>query len=323
MVALLLRNIEPAPALPSGFAHPEHVPASLSDDVLAAVLRAGRPQGDAAVLTVNGVGCATVTAGRGAPILCVHGLGHDAWDWGAFFVRCANPAAPRARLTALDLPGFGLGDKPAEPTSGAWDLSLLVAAVVAAAENIFAATGERPVVVASSLGGHVTILAALERPELFRKLFLCAPGGLVAVSSPMQRLLRAYYSVDAIAGRPEHEVVANSHKIFAAHGLAVDNALAARKLSVRRSARAREFAVPFAGIVDDVFQHVVMDRVTQLRMPTMIVVGERDVVVSPDSCATAARRLHGRFLSMPGIGHCPHLEAPDAFAEVALSFALS
>ena len=323
MAASPLRDTVPAPALASGFARPEDVPMFPTDEALAAALRAGRPAGEEGVLMVNGLGCSTVAAGKGAPILCVHGLGHDAWDWSPFFVRCANPDAPRARLTAIDLPGFGLGDKPAVSPTGAWDLPLLVDAVVAAAESIIASSGEKPVVVASSLGGHVAVLAALRRPELFRKLFLCAPGGLVTAPAPMQRLLRAYYSVDSISERPEREVVANSHKIFAAHGLPIDDALAARKLIVRRSSRAREFAVPFAGVVDDVFHHVISDRIQELRVPTLILVGERDVVVPPDSCATAARRLGCRFISMNNIGHCPHLEAPDAFADAALTFALS
>ncbi len=296
-------------------ARPEAVGARVDDSQLAATLRAGQPAtltgSEQGVLDVRGIGCPTVALGRGAPILCVHGLGHDSFDWTPFFVQCTQKGV---RTVALDLPGFGLADKP----EGAdWNLQLLVDAVLAAA----AACGEPPTVVASSLGGHIAILAALQRPAAFRKMFLGAPGGLVSVPSPMQSLLRAYYSVDAIAGRPEGELVTNSRKIFATGGSAVDDALAARKLSVRRSTRAREFAVPFAGYVDDVFRHVVIDRLRDLRVPVAILVGERDVVVPPDTCAAAARSISCRFTMMPNVGHCPHLEAPAAFADAVLSFA--
>jgi pimeloyl-ACP methyl ester carboxylesterase len=283
----------------------------VDDDALDAILRAGRPAGDDGAVVVDGLRCPTIsknTSPTNRPMLCVHGLGHDSWDWAPFFVRCKNS------VLALDLPGFGFADKPAERR---WDLAVLVDAVLAAA----AALPAPPVVVASSLGGHVALLAALRQPEAFAGLALCAPGGIVQVPAPMQALLRAYYSVDAIGGRPEGEVVGNSRKIFARSGLAIDDELAARKLAVRRSRRARAFAVPFAGVVDDVFRHVVLDQLSQLRTRALICVGEQDVVVPPEACAAAARTLGCRFVSFPGVGHCPHLEVPDLFADVVLSFA--
>lgn len=310
---------------------PADVTAHVDDAALAATLRAGQPAllpgAEAGVLDVNGIGCPTVALGRGLPMLCVHGLGHDSFDWTPLFVRCSESALARGRvrMVALDLPGFGLADKPAAAAAGGagrWTLQTLVDAVLAAAAQCAETCGEKPVVVASSLGGHVAILAALQRPSAFAKLFLCAPGGLVNVPAAMQTFLRAYYSVDAIAGRPEGELVTNSRKIFAASGSAVDDVLAARKLSVRRSQRAREFAVPFAGYVDDVFNHVVIERMRDLALPVTILVGERDVVVPPEACAAAARAISCRFVAMPNVGHCPHLEAPDAFADAVLSFAL-
>lgn len=320
VTTVLLRNIPSPAAALSIPARPEHVAARVDDVLLAATLRAGQPAAlpgaEVFTLDVRGIGCPTVALGSGTPILCVHGLGHDSFDWTPFFVQCTQARlAGRAqvRTVAVDLPGFGLADKPEAAT---WDLQMLVDAVLVAA----AACGEPPVVVASSLGGHVAILAALQQPRAFAKLFLCAPGGLVNVPAPMQALLRAYYSVDAIAGRPEGELVTNSRKIFATGGSAVDDVLAARKLSVRRSSRAREFAVPFAGYVDDVFRHVVLDRVRDVRVPVAILVGERDVVVPPDACAAAARAMSCRFTAMPHVGHCPHLEAPAAFADAVLSF---
>lgn len=315
---MLLRNMPITDAVAP--TRPEAVASRVDDAQLAATLRAGQPAGlsgaEHGVLDVRGIGCPTVALGRGAPILCIHGLGHDSFDWTPFFVQCTQAtAAGRAnvRVHAIDLPGFGLADKPADAT---YDLQLLVDAVLAVAD----ACGAPPVVVASSLGGHIAILAALQRPTAFARMFLCAPGGLVSAPSPMQALLRAYYGVDAIAGRPEGELVTNSRKIFATGGSAVDDVLAARKLSVRRSSRAREFAVPFAGYVDDVFRHGIFDRMRDLRVPVAILVGERDMVVAPDACAAAARSISCRFTVMPNVGHCPHLEAPAPFADAVLSF---
>ncbi|HEY4220578.1 MAG TPA: alpha/beta hydrolase, partial [Myxococcota bacterium] len=272
-------------------------------------LAAGRPDGNASVLTVQGIACATIAAGAGRPVLCVHGLGHDAWDFAPFFVRCSKSAS----LLALDLPGFGLADKPAHAR---YDMDLYVDTVLAAARSM----SSPPVVVASSLGGHIAMVASMREPSTFSKLLLAAPGGLVDAPAPLQAVLRGYYRVDAIAQRNEAEIVSNSHRIFAAQDTALDHELAARKLAVRRSDRAQEFAVPFSGIVDDVFRHVIRDRVQEIRVPTLIISGERDVVVPPDACSVAARRMGARFVAMRNVGHCPHLEVPDAFADLALNF---
>lgn len=296
----------PTAALPPPWTRPDAVPVAVDDAALAATLAHGRPAGDTTLLAVDGLRIPMISTGAGAPVLCVHGLGHDAWDWTPLFVRCSNIA----RLHALDLPGFGFADK--RRAGGAFDLALLTDAVIAAAR----ACDAPPVVVASSLGGHVALLAALRAPTAFRSLLLSAPGGLVEVPAAMQAVLRAYYAVDAIVGRSDAEIVANSRRIFARPGSAPDDALAARKLAVHRSLRARDFAQPFSDVVDDVFHHVVLERLGALRVPTVICSGARDVVVPPDACAAAARRLACRFVSFPDTGHCPHLEVPDAFADL-------
>jgi pimeloyl-ACP methyl ester carboxylesterase len=301
-----LLSIAPAGAVPLV---PSDVPSVVDDALLVATLRAGRPAGEPGLLEVDGVRTPTVTAGQGRATLCVHGLGHDAWDFAPLMARCQH----KLRLTAMDLPGFGLSDKPART----WDLEVLVQAVLHAA----AAQPEPPLVVASSLGGHVALLAALRAPTAFSGLVLLAPGGLVDLPPAGQDIARRYYSVDAISTRKEDEVVRNSHRIFPDHGLVLDDQLAARKLAVRRSQRQREFAVPFAGVVDDVFRHLVRDRIDAIRVPTLMITGVLDAVVSPTACAEAARRMRWPLRTLSGVGHCPHLEVPDTVAEAVLSFA--
>lgn len=286
---------------------PEDVPSRVSDELLFAVLRHGRPSGQEGEIEVGGARCPTVQKGRGRPVLCVHGLGHDAWDFAPLFDAGLGDVA----LLALDLPGFGLADKPAYDVT----LALLVEAVLGAAERC----ARPPVVVASSLGGHVALLAAEREPDAFDALFLVAPGGLEAASDSATALARAYYSFDAICARADDDVVRNSRRIFVGPHPARE-ALAARKLALHRSSHKSSFARAFASIVDDVFRHPLADRIAEIRVPMRLVFGDGDIIV-PAAVGLRVAERHGLELTvLEGVGHLPMVEAPDAFAHALAGF---
>jgi pimeloyl-ACP methyl ester carboxylesterase len=279
---------------------PEHVPAAVDVDLLRALLLDGRPpavDGDASDV-----------------VLFVHGLGHDAWDFGPVVAR--RPAHLQTRV--IDLPGFGpqLLDDDAPK---AIDLADLVNAVVAAAK----ACPKPPVVCASSLGGHVALLAALEHDGLFAGMSLLAPGGLVSAPSATESMLRKYYAVESIINRSHDDVVRNNRRIFVRPCNAGER-LGARKLAWYRSPRSvlEKFAVPLSTVVDDVFKRPVHAVVHHLRyMPMQVLFGDGDVVVPLGSGRLLERACGARLTIMRNMGHAPHLEDPDATAALVYGFA--
>ena len=55
--------------------------------------------------------------------------------------------------------------------------------------------------------------------------------------------------------------------------------------------------------------------------PSLLVAGEHDRVTPPDTLASMAQAIPGaQLLSLPGAGHLPHLEQPDAFDEALINF---
>jgi pimeloyl-ACP methyl ester carboxylesterase len=279
---------------------PEDVPAAVDVAVLRATLAHGRPPGTSG----------TSVAGRHA--IFVHGLGHDAWDFGPLVARLPEDVVGHA----VDLPGFGAGVLDAPPARLA--LPQLVASVVAQAR----AAPRPPVVVASSLGGHAALLAALQEPGLFAGLCLLAPGGLVTVPRPTQAVLRSYYAVDAIVARGDDEIVANSRRIFARpHPLS--DQLAARKLAWHRAPplAKQQFAVPFSSVIDDVFAMPVLADVHRLRgLPMLTIFGAADVVVPLSSGRALEDRAGARLVILDRVGHCPHLEDADTTAALVDEF---
>ncbi len=246
-------------------------------------------------------------------VLWVHGLGHDAWDFGR--VVALRPQGLQTRT--FDLPGFGPQILEAPPTPML--LQDLVDAVVAAAQ----ACPKPPVIAASSLGGHVALLAALDHPGVFAGLSLLAPGGLVSAPSTTAAMLRTSYSVENIIGRLDDEIVRNSRRIFVRPGTASDE-LATRKLSWHRAPRAakEQFAVPFSTIVEDVLDRPVHDIVHRLAgLPMQVLFGDGDVVVPLAAGRLLERACGAQLTIMRNTGHTPHLEEAPATAALVYGFA--
>jgi pimeloyl-ACP methyl ester carboxylesterase len=65
------------------------------------------------------------------------------------------------------------------------------------------------------------------------------------------------------------------------------------------------------------------DRYPALRVPTVIVAGDRDVIVSPNDHARrlAATLPQAKLVMLPGVGHMPHYAATDAVVEAIANLA--
>ncbi len=120
------------------------------------------------VLALPGGPARVVDVGEGPPILCVHGLPGSATD----FRWLAAPLAGRARLVAVDLPGFGGTPVATGPDPSPEGRAAFVLAVVDALDLPPA------VIVGHSMGGLVAVAAVASRPTAFRALGLLASPGL-------------------------------------------------------------------------------------------------------------------------------------------------
>ncbi len=66
---------------------------------------------------------------------------------------------------------------------------------------------------------------------------------------------------------------------------------------------------------------VLLDRLGELDMPTLVMWGALDYVLPAYQAPHAVRRLRrGRLAMFPGCGHLPHVEHPARFAQVLGEF---
>jgi 3-oxoadipate enol-lactonase len=207
-----------------------------------------------------------------------------------------DPVAP-------DLPGFG--DEALEPG--------IVDYVGFAAGHL-----DGPgAVVGCSFGGRVALELALARPELVERLVLVAPG-----------LGSWDWSEDAQAGFAEEEEALERGDLAAAAAqqagmwLAPDAADDVRSLTVAMTIRSYEQQLPLDGKVRSSWpQPSGEQRLGEIDVPTLVVVGSEDLADLRASCAHVAAEIPGAQLEVvEGAGHLPSLERPDELNRLLLGF---
>ncbi|MEA2196016.1 MAG: hypothetical protein QOJ25_67 [Solirubrobacteraceae bacterium] len=255
--------------------------------------------------------------GDGAPILLLHGYADSADGWRSILALLARRGQ---RAIAVDLPGFatadGLGPGPILP-----QLDDFAAAAVA-----YLRGRRRPPVVAvgHSLGGCLALRLAERHAGELAGVVAVAPAGLamtrllsllerdpiltsllalpVPIPSAVVRAAaaRIYLGLLAAPASIDPRVVAS----FSRH--LRDRSTAARYLETARRLL-RELRDPFEP--------------ERMSRPVLLVWGERDRLSfarGAEPLLEAAPDAHLELL--PGIGHCPQVEAPARFAEILLEF---
>lgn len=231
--------------------------------------------------------------GRGGPpIVLLHGFGFDGVSWDDF----AAPLASARKVVWFDMPGHGAaaGWSPT-PHAGT-----CAKAVVASLE---AMAISRAVLVGHSLGGAVAALVGLMRPDLVERLVLLAPGGFGPAMNT--RHLRRYAAAtDAATLGPLVET-------FFAPTSPVPADLAQHLADARREQTLATSLVAMVEAISDGDGQgtLPLDKLAAAPFPTSLVWGLEDMIL-PAAQAIAAPAAFARHL-LPGVGHMPHLEAPE------------
>ena len=131
-----------------------------------------------AFVEFNGVRLHYVEAGRGTPVILVHGLACDhVPNW--MLPRIFQKLSRRYRVIALDIRGHGKSDKPHDPNQYGLEL---VDDVVRLMDHLGIGKAH---VVGYSLGGFITLKLALRHPD---RLLSAAPCGAGWSPNPAEEL---------------------------------------------------------------------------------------------------------------------------------------
>jgi 3-oxoadipate enol-lactonase len=238
-------------------------------------------------------------AGSGAPILFLHGVGSDRRTWAAQVRRFGTAH----RALALDLRGHG--DSRAAPDS------ISIERFAADCAELIGHVGAGPAHVCGlSLGGIVALQLFGDRPELVRSLALADSWAYhpVAAAGLSARLAE----IDA---RPLAELAAERMPVVV--GLGADPAVVARAVEVMAG---KDPAVYRRS--NEVLWAVDMRTVAaQVRVPTLVLVGDLDVICPPALSEELAALIPGaRLIVIPAAGHLSNEMNPAAFDAALAAF---
>lgn len=269
-------------------------------------------------LTIHGKEVAFRTAGAGAVVVLVHGMGGSSSTWKQVTPRLAE----RFTVIAPDLLGHGASAKPHTEYSLGAHANFL--------RDLLDVLGhERATFVGQSLGGGVVMQFAYQFPERCERLVLVSSGGLGREVTPLLRLLSlpgVEYLVPIVC-RPG--VLAAGERVAGWFGrLGFEPSPVTTEMwrgfsSLGTDEGRRAFFRTLRAVVDFGGQSVsAHDRLyLASEMPTLIVWGDHDPLIPVAHGTAAHAALPGsRLVVFDGVGHFPHCEAPERFVATLVDF---
>ena len=250
-------------------------------------------------LTVDGIH--VEIDGAGPSVVLTHdALTHsEAWD------AQVSAWSTGHRVASWDRRGYGRSPRPAARYSSIDDLAAVVRAV----------SDGPAALVGCSFGSLVTLYCALEHPELVSKLVLVGPilTGLPLSEHFLTRGGRAVPAQDA-PDAAQIEYWSTVDPWFVAPA----NPAARERLRALLIANPQNLHPP---LELERLPEPALPRLGEIAVPTLVVVGELDIPdVHAASGAIEAGIPGATRVVLPGSGHLPHLEVPDAFNQVVHEF---
>jgi pimeloyl-ACP methyl ester carboxylesterase len=253
---------------------------------------------DAGRLRLHGIELEALRRGAGRPILALHGF--DTIDASARFL---DLLAQHGEVIAPSSPGFGNSPRPKDFDT-VYDLVHLYLAA------LDALPGDKVTLLGFSFGGWLAAEVAAACSHRLEKLVLVDPLGIKVSDRETQDILEIFNrSPDEVRRRSWHDP----------DGFAPDyNAMSDEALVVH--ARNREALCLYAWH-PYMYNPQLPRWLGRIAVPTLLVWGASDGVVSPDYGRAYARLIPGsRFTLIEGAGHHPEIEQPGAFVERVAAF---
>jgi pimeloyl-ACP methyl ester carboxylesterase len=255
---------------------------------------------------VNGVDLWVEQKGDGDDVLFISGLA----DEGVCWVDQVTGLRDRYRLTTFDNRGVGRSSTP----EGPFQISDFAADTAALIDELGL---ESVHVVGSSMGGAIAQELALSRPERVRSLFL--NGTWCRGDRFLHEIFRSWmWSAEKADSVRDFLVAVNlwcfSPRIW-------NEGIMDEWLEAAEASPSAQSVDAFCRSAEALIGHDSAERVSGISAPTLVTVGELDLVLPPRFSQELVDRIPGsRLVVIPGAGHQPFQELPADYNRLLVEF---
>ena len=252
-----------------------------------------------------------IEAGSGPLLVLVHGGGAGAdsvGNWGSIVPRLSD----EFRVVAVDMPGFGRSVGPVSDEAvytQAGRARWLAAFVESLGDGA-------AILVGNSMGGATTVGVAIQRPELVSQLVLMGSAGL-KVTRPPSEELRAVMEYDYTYEGMERVVRALTGKDYCVTPELVRyrQELVTRTENREGLSNVQKHTRSTGGMV------YADEDIARISVPTLALWGKEDKVVPVEDGYRFMELIGPSWgFIVPGCGHWPMIEKPEAFVAAFRAF---
>jgi pimeloyl-ACP methyl ester carboxylesterase len=253
----------------------------------------------------------------GAPLLVLlHGFGDSYTGWEGWVAELSG----KFHLIRLDFPGHGLTRAPADYVLGGERLADFVDAFAAALSlPKFAVAG-------NSMGGGVAWQLALRHPDRIDALILVDAGGFPNETPPAKiplafRILKYRLGRAFLRNIDNRPLIDEGLKTDVYDKSVITPAFVDRWAEFQRAPGHRAILMSLnpAG-----FGNASAEALRAIKVPSLVLNGESDVLVEPASARKFAAAIAGaKLIIYPHVGHLPQVEIPQRSAADVAEFLLA
>ncbi len=261
--------------------------------------------------TIGGRRLRYVRAGSGTAVVLVHGFGSSIYTW-----KDVIPAlAARHDVVALDLPGFGESDRPADLSHEDFG-----GAVTGLMDRLGI---ERAALVGNSMGGSTTAIVAAAAPGRVSRLVLLAAAGFNMEPQARPALVRltTSWAAPVLGLLPGKRLIVERslRQVFHDDALVTEERVSEYLASAQRPGSLA--ALRSLGASLGVRPSRVADALPGIKAPTLVIWGDDDRWVPLAHADRFVAAIAGaRKVVIPACGHVPQEEKPAEVARLMLEF---
>jgi len=243
--------------------------------------------------------------GKGEPVVFISGLGGDHTVWNELLPRFTNSY----RCLIFDNRGVGKTDKP----KGVYSIGSFTKDVNNLMEVIGIPTAH---IIGISMGGAIAQELAINYPEKVRSLILVStwPKTDCFLREINESAITLVKKLDRTSFWREHLLWCFTPAFYESNKEKIE--------AVRESLS--EITQPVDAFVAQIracIDHDTLDRLDTIKSPTLIIVGDGDIITSPKFSALLKENIRdSRLTIIKGSGHSVTSQKPDRFVHEVLNF---